>query len=1500
MGMNTASVQRLYVAYFNRPADPVSLAVYEGMLPSDREATSAELLVVAETYFSPSAEYTSNFTGKSNAQVVDQLYQNIFGRVAEASGLISWATKLTDGSITVAELALELSYSAQGTDATVVSARIEAATTFTNGLDTADEITGYSGDAAAAQGKAYLAQISGALPTTDDAITTSKDTAITNVDTSIAAAVEAGSNTPGETYTFTTGTDKFGGTINADTYNGVLVSEGEAGTTLAAGDSVTASDGVDTLALSISGAADNAAFTLTAVDAEVEKFLVSNFDTHANTHTISTSLMGSLTTVGNSASSTTGDTVFSGMTKFVNGVMKNGTGDLTLTYDGSQVVTGTSDAVTLTVGAQTGGAFSANGIELITIDSTLSANTITVASNALKTLTVTGSAALNVGTLNFAANGTKAAPGAVVDASAATGNVTLTTTAAEVFDIKGGTGNDTFTLGAAMTANDIVDGGDGNDTVVNADQDTVSMTTLRMTDVENFVTEASNNANLAVTATGTTVSNIQVTENNTTAKNISVTGLGAATSVAIANNVDGQAIGTVTISLADPAGSDDSLSVAVNGTSGQGAETVAGVTLANVETVNLSSGSVGATAMLAATDSNVITTLNVGGTATVLNVDGAANLTITNAITGAKLTTIDGSSATGSIGITAAAVNYAALKGGSGNDTFAMGTTLTIADSIDGGGNTGATGVDTVTATVNALGSATVAAVLDIDNVETVSLNATTAASYIDLSGSTGVATLNVGDAQGAAGSSLSISGMAGTTKVGLGGITTDKEMTGTVIVNLADETGTADNVVFVLAESDGDNDVNATLQVGTGTTTITTGVEKTTITVDDQNATGNATLNVTKVASAELEITGGAADLTPDEVLALGTLNTQTTKVDASTFTGALSITGSASATTMTVKQGAAANTIVLGAANDTLTLSDLEDDDADGGGGTGDTLNATIDGSETEATTNFEIINYTIGNNVQTTVSAANGKGVDTAVTFNLLGGDALTTWTHDLVSPTTLTSYNMAGYTGGSTALNVAATANGLSAVTITGSAGADTLTFTSNSNNLTVKSMTGVETMGINAVGAATAFDFSKTTGVTTVKTDDDNTARDITLTDLSTGTAVEITSGAATSGVIIDLADKTALDNAVTIKVGTTVGAVDIDAADVETVNINSATGASEVDLAGLSMTTAAATNTLNISGNQALTISGLHQDNTTINASTMTTGGSVVQTAREANGVVEYTGSLGNDTFIMMNTSDVIKAGAGTDTLDINTTAVLGGIVVDLTVTDNVLQANGALNTTEQSGFINVDLAGYAGGYGAVVTANKAGSIIVGTGAVDQFTGGVGGDTMTGGAGNDVITLGTGGTDTLIRNGNGTTDGTDTVASFVGGTDVIDFTTNGAKEGGAAVTGFVSGALGTIATGKGLAVFSSNITTADATTVTAAEMETYLGATAVFFNGATADSVYIVMDNGTNTFVTKVTEGADGTNKQFDVADDSFQLIMVLTGVTDATTLTAASFADFT
>ena len=132
---------------------------------------------------------------------------------------------------------------------------------------------------------------------------------------------------------------------------------------------------------------------------------------------------------------------------------------------------------------------------------------------------------------------------------------------------------------------------------------------------------------------------------------------------------------------------------------------------------------------------------------------------------------------------------------------------------------------------------------------------------------------------------------------------------------------------------------------------------------------------------------------------------------------------------------------------------------------------------------------------------------------------------------------------------------------------------------------------------------------------------------------------------------------------------------------------------------------------------------------------------------------VDYTGSAGNDTFIMMTTADKIAGGAGTsDTLDVNYAAVLGGISVDLSATgEQISTLDGGAISGSVTGFENVDLSGYTG-FGASVTAIKTGSTITGTGSIDRITGGAGADTIKGGAGADVITGGAG-NDTFVYAG---------------------------------------------------------------------------------------------------------------------------------------------------
>lgn len=260
MGVNTDAVQRLYVAYFNRPADPVGLAYWESQLDAltgGAPATQAQLESIAAG-FSGSAEYAALYAGMTNTQIINALYNNLFGRDAEPAGLVYWAGALTSGSYTFAQIALQLTYSAQGTDATAIANKLAAATAFTTALDTTAEIVGYDGMAAAAAARSWLA----AVVDTDASLTT----ALAGLDTAVATATSAGTSIPGATFNLTTGIDEvtITTTNTVDTVKGYW--EGKVGTdTFSVADVITG-NGLTNLQLVV-GASGTAPYVeMTGVD----------------------------------------------------------------------------------------------------------------------------------------------------------------------------------------------------------------------------------------------------------------------------------------------------------------------------------------------------------------------------------------------------------------------------------------------------------------------------------------------------------------------------------------------------------------------------------------------------------------------------------------------------------------------------------------------------------------------------------------------------------------------------------------------------------------------------------------------------------------------------------------------------------------------------------------------------------------------------------------------------------------------------------------------------------------------------------------------------------------------------------------------------------------------------------------------------------------------------------------------------------------------------------
>jgi len=147
MALTASQVELLYVAFYNRPADPAGLAYWE---------SSSATYGQAANYFGASPEYTAMFTGLTNTQVVAQVYENMFNRLPDPAGLIYWSNLLTAGTLTLGSIALAIAGGAQGTDATILANKVTAATDFTNNIVTTPEILAYSGAAANHQASLWL------------------------------------------------------------------------------------------------------------------------------------------------------------------------------------------------------------------------------------------------------------------------------------------------------------------------------------------------------------------------------------------------------------------------------------------------------------------------------------------------------------------------------------------------------------------------------------------------------------------------------------------------------------------------------------------------------------------------------------------------------------------------------------------------------------------------------------------------------------------------------------------------------------------------------------------------------------------------------------------------------------------------------------------------------------------------------------------------------------------------------------------------------------------------------------------------------------------------------------------------------------------------------------------------------------------------------------------------------------------------------------------------
>lgn len=149
----TDLVQRIYLGFFGRPADPDGLAFWSQTFSASGMPTTINGVIAAYPTnvrvreliesFAKNEESLALYEGNT-AVFVNSVYVQLFNRNAEPAVRTFWGGFIDRNEMTRAEAILRLLDGALNGDAVVLSAKVAAATYFTAELDTPQEIVAYS------------------------------------------------------------------------------------------------------------------------------------------------------------------------------------------------------------------------------------------------------------------------------------------------------------------------------------------------------------------------------------------------------------------------------------------------------------------------------------------------------------------------------------------------------------------------------------------------------------------------------------------------------------------------------------------------------------------------------------------------------------------------------------------------------------------------------------------------------------------------------------------------------------------------------------------------------------------------------------------------------------------------------------------------------------------------------------------------------------------------------------------------------------------------------------------------------------------------------------------------------------------------------------------------------------------------------------------------------------------------------------------------------------
>lgn len=173
------AIQKLYIAYFNRPADAAGLAHYATVVAAAGGSTAA---VSAE--FAASKEYKDAYGNMTTRDVVITIYNNLFGHAPDDAGRDYYVDAIVNKGLSIDKAVTEIAGGAKTTDLEAYENKVAYAEAFTAALKTDAEKAGYSGDLANKAAKGIVATI-----TTDASLAAAIDPAALSA--SVAAVIKA-------------------------------------------------------------------------------------------------------------------------------------------------------------------------------------------------------------------------------------------------------------------------------------------------------------------------------------------------------------------------------------------------------------------------------------------------------------------------------------------------------------------------------------------------------------------------------------------------------------------------------------------------------------------------------------------------------------------------------------------------------------------------------------------------------------------------------------------------------------------------------------------------------------------------------------------------------------------------------------------------------------------------------------------------------------------------------------------------------------------------------------------------------------------------------------------------------------------------------------------------------------------------------------------------------------------------------------------------------------